>query len=322
MSVENFNELKDLVDLNESSLVGFTLFFLKENNENELIPMKLEMDSEDKEIENSIFNLRNEFENKNLMSYLQETDLSSQESIGFVNEEYLEQFTRLKKLIFTEKDFYVLSKPEDLNNVKGLLVRLKLKKINDSEAKDVLLYSQITRKNFYKSKPLWSIKFGKEAVLKRVKEPMINLNLNYCCIHYEDEIFVLHAHFFEQLFKIDIRFKIATEEVLKDLEAMDLISNFPEFELSCRGNKNFQRKLFHIKHSGGLKDLSFNNFCEVNNKVDGILKIKFNKNQTISIDPENMHQSVDQIIRIINNEAAETIISGETVFAGRKQTIE
>lgn len=322
MSVDKLNELKDLLHLDNFDFVGFTLYFLEEDSNKELIPMKIEMDNEDMEVENSISNLKSMLEHKNLVDYLQETDLSPEETIGYVNEEYLESFTRVKSLITSEEDLPIISKQEDLDDVKGLLVQMKLRDKNDLEIKDILLYSQITGNNLYRAKPLWSISFESEAVLERINKPVINLNLNYCSIHYEDKIFVLHSHFFEQLFKVYIRFENASEEVLSTLADMNLISNITEFKERCRHNKNFQRKLFHIKHSGSLDNLTYESYCEVNEKVGGVLKIIFNADETISIDTDNEYQSIDQIIRIMNNEAAETIITEEAIFAGRKQMIE
>jgi hypothetical protein len=260
-----------------------------------------------------------------VFGYHDNTSPDGSESVSFLKKDEVPAFRDIEHLIVEDNSSGLTKRifEESSSFMKGYVIDVIITN-NDTEKEfHVLIFATLTSSNFYKPKrSLYS--FGNEDgdLLQKVEVSHFELNEKCCAFSINDEIFVTHGFYFERLFKYEEHINIQSEAILGSISESGLIDNFIVLESHCGRNKNFKKKLFSISSTGKFDRVTFDTFKKVKDTiVDGLHFSLDTEKRVITIDEENSHKSVDQIIRIINDEAAETLVSETTIFANQRINI-
>ncbi|MBL3647442.1 Kiwa anti-phage protein KwaB-like domain-containing protein [Bacillus sp. RHFS10] len=269
-------------------------------------------------------NLKNAMDAQ-LFEYQNNTSPDGNESVSCLKKVEVPNFLDIEQLIIEDNSTGLTKKvfEESSSSMKGYVIDVIVTDNNTAKEFHVQIFSTLSKSNFYKpKKSLYS--FGNEDgdLLQKVEVSHLELNEKCCAICIDDEIFVTHSFFFERLFKYEEHINMHSEAILGSISGSGLIDNFLVLESHCSRNKNFKRKLFTISSASKFDNVTFDTFQKVKEAIDeGLFFSLDSQKKTIRIDEENSHKSVDQIIRIINDEAAETLVSETRIFANQRINI-
>jgi hypothetical protein len=260
-----------------------------------------------------------------LFEHPNNTSPDGNESVSFLKKDEVPNFPEIERLI-VEDNSTGLTKgifEESSSSIKGYVIDVIVTNNNTENEFHVLIFSTLTKSNFYKPKKSF-YSFGNEDgdLLQKVEVSYLELNEKCCAFSINDEIFVTHGFYFERLFKYEDHINHHSRAILGLINGSGLIDNFDVLESHCGKNKNFKKKLFTISSASKFEHVTFDTFKKVKDTIaDGLFFSLDTGNRTIRIDEENSHKSVDQIIRIINDEAAETLVSETRIFANQRINI-
>ena len=137
----------------------------------------------------------------------------------------------------------------------------------------------------------------------------------------EDTVFILHGFYFEQLLKYDEHINSSAAIAKESIRNQGLISNMDTLDVCCESNKNVRKILYKIMKEGNIHSITIEKFKNLKDRYGEALLFTLNENDTISIKEEGISKSIMHILRIYNDEVAETIISGKAIFAHQKVDI-
>lgn len=319
----NFQELKNIFNELEYTLNGLSVFLL--SNEDEPYKLyKLRMSSQ-LDVYNIILKNIAHLHSAQLYNYHENVSPSRSESVSIIKESEVPNYDKIRELILNDESTNLTKKifNQVTDFIKGYAVDLVVTNKRSEEEFHVIFFSDLNKSHFYKPHAsLYS--FGNETgdVLEKVDITYLELKDNGCAINFNGDIFVIHGFYFERLFNYEIHIDTHSESVLEKINDSGLIDNWGILEDHCMNNKNFKRKLYSISMTDKLSGISYEIFKEMKNLIgDGLFLTLNESTKTIAIDEGNSHKSVDQIIRIINDEAAETLVSQTQIFANQKISI-
>ncbi|WP_188455467.1 Kiwa anti-phage protein KwaB-like domain-containing protein [Virgibacillus oceani] len=260
-----------------------------------------------------------------LFPYHDNTSPDGNESVSFLKKDDVPNFQDIEHLIVNDNSVGLTKSifEESSKSMKGYVIDVIVTNNTTAEEFHVLVFSTLSKANFYKpKKSLYS--FGNEDgdLLQKIEVSHLELNEKCCAFSINDEIFVTHGFYFERLFKYEEHIENHSTAILGSINGSGLIDNFNVLESHCSTNKNFKKKLFTISTESKFDHVTFDTFKKVKETVvDGLYFSLDTEKRTIKIDEENSHKSVDQIIRVINDEAAETLVSETRIFANQRINI-
>ena len=157
-----------------------------------------------------------------------------------------------------------------------------------------------------------------ELLLQESKEPQLRFGDKLVSISIEDTMFILNGNDFEILLKYDKLINEYSVKALGDLETKSVVNNFEEFKEYCLGNILMRRKLHKIHVKRNISKITVDDFVRAKDVCGEKLIVNINNDNTISFDPNRKRKSIDHILRIYNDEGAETIVSRKPIFADKE----
>lgn len=242
----------------------------------------------------------------NEMAYLDLTNISTHEQIvNVINNRDVRNILSRSTIL------------DIISNSKGYLIKLMYSENNQD--KDIYAYFRMTKSAFLTGKDT-IFKFSHEdgSLLKESKEPQLKFGDKLVSIAIENTMFILNGNDFEILLKYDELINQYSEIALNALEERAIVGNFDEFRAYCVGNTLMKRKLHKIICKGNIENITIDNFIEVKEICGDKLDIEINRDNTISFNASNRKKSIDHILRVYNDEGAETIVSKKPIFADKK----
>lgn len=188
------------------------------------------------------------------------------------------------------------------------------------EDKSIFAYFRMTKSAFLTGEEK-VFKFGggqDESLLKESNEPQLKFGEKLVSAAIEDKMFIFSGNDFEILLKYDELVNSSSVIALDNMATKHLINDFDEFRGYCEGSILMKRKLHKIRSKGNLDNISVDDFRRVKNVCGDKLMVDINNDNTISFNPNKKKQSIEHILRIYNDEGAETIISRKPIFADKK----
>lgn len=185
--------------------------------------------------------------------------------------------------------------------------------------KSIFAYFRMTRSAFLTGEDKM-FTFGESdgSLLKEFNEPQLKFGEKLVSASLEDKMFIFSGNDFEILLKYDELVNSSSVIALDNMATKHLINDFDEFRAYCEDSILMKRKLHKIRSKGNLDNISVDDFRRVKNVCGDKLMVDINNDNTISFNPNKKKQSIEHILRIYNDEGAETIISRKPIFADKK----
>lgn len=185
--------------------------------------------------------------------------------------------------------------------------------------KSIFAYFRMTKSAFLTGEDKM-FKFGESdgSLLKEFNEPQLKFGEKLVSVAIEDKMFIFSGNDFEILLKYDELVNSSSVIALDNMGTKHLINDFDEFRIYCEGSILMKRKLHKIRSKGNLDNISVDDFRRVKSVCGDKLMVNINDDNTISFNPNKKKQSIEHILRIYNDEGAETIISRKPIFADKK----
>lgn len=189
----------------------------------------------------------------------------------------------------------------------------------DGIDKSIFAYFRMTRSAFLTGEDKM-FTFGESdgSLLKEFNEPQLKFGEKLVSASIEDKMFIFSGNDFEILLKYDELVNSSSVIALDNMATKHLINDFDEFRVYCEGSILMKRKLHKIRSKGNLDNISVDDFRRVKNVCGDKLMVDINNDNTISFNTNKKKQSIEHILRIYNDEGAETIISRKPIFADKK----
>ena len=185
--------------------------------------------------------------------------------------------------------------------------------------KSIFAYFRMTRSAFLTGEDKM-FTFGESdgSLLKEFNEPQLKFGEKLVSAAIEDKMFIFSGNDFEILLKYDELVNSSSVIALDTMATKHLINEFDEFRVYCEGSILMKRKLHKIRSKGNLDNITVEDFRRVKNVCGDKLIVDIKNDNTISFNPNKKKQSIEHILRIYNDEGAETIISRKPIFADKK----
>ncbi len=185
--------------------------------------------------------------------------------------------------------------------------------------KSIYAYFRMTKSAFLTGEDkIFTFGESDGSLLKEFNEPQLKFGEKLVSVAIEDKMFIFSGNDFEILLKYDELVNASSVIALDKMATKNLINEFDEFRVYCEGNVLMKRKLHKIRSKGNLDSISINDFIRVKDVCGDKLMVNIKDDNTISFNPNKKRQSIDHILRIYNDEGAETIISRKPIFADKK----
>ncbi|MEG1143705.1 MAG: DUF4868 domain-containing protein, partial [Bacilli bacterium] len=185
--------------------------------------------------------------------------------------------------------------------------------------KSIYAYFRMTKSAFLTGEEkIFKFDGSDGSLLKESNEPQLKFGEKLVAAAIEDKMFIFTGGDFEILLKYDELVNASSVIALDKMATKNLINEFDEFRVYCEGNVLMKRKLHKIRSKGNLDSISVNDFIRVKDVCGDNLMVNIKDDNTISFNPSKKRQSIDHILRIYNDEGAETIISRKPIFADKK----
>ncbi|WP_077329680.1 Kiwa anti-phage protein KwaB-like domain-containing protein [Virgibacillus siamensis] len=315
-----FQELIAILDEQKYSFNGLSIYLLTDEEEPYKL-YKLNM-STNEDIKKVINKNIKKAKDAQLYEYPENTVPDGSESVSYIKENEVPGYDKFKELIIKDNSINLSKRifEQIEGNIKGFVINAVITRSSDGKEMDILFFSTLDKSNLYQPKA-GLYRFGSEEgdVLKKSRDTYLELKDNCCAINFNGVVFVVHGHYFERLFNYEEHINVHATTTVKEISNLGLISNCEILEEHCTRNKNFKKKLYGISTANKLDNVTFDTFKALKKTIGEGLFFKLDqKNKSITIDEGNKHKSVDQIIRIINDEAAETLVSKTQIFANQR----
>ena len=120
------------------------------------------------------------------------------------------------------------------------------------------------------------------------------------------------------MFKYEEHINQASQYVLGKISEKNIIENFDELQSYCTGSKIMKNKLYQIREKGNIENYGIDQFKTMKNFCGEKLKLNITDDNKVEIIMTDKRKSIEHILRILNNEGAETILDGDPIFAEKK----
>lgn len=322
-----FSKVQAIMDKkNDDYTIEGTVVYVLTNEEDpySLYRLNLENNEDIEEIINN--NIQSVNEETEFYTYTQCTEPNGRETLSYVSDIDIPNYNVLKNKIITDQAVGLNKKDfiEKISMIKGYAIRVLYNDIKENTQGHIICYSNLNRTYLFRTKKSY-FKFSNEDgdLLKKVDDTYIKFNDRIVAVNIEETVFVFHGYYFEQMLKYDEHINNAATIVLGELENQSLITNMDLIKEKSKESKNVRKKLFAINKEGDISKTTFDKFRELKNRYGGGLKFNLDVNNSkISIQEENKNKSIDHILRIYNDEGAETFLSQKFIFANQKIPIE
>lgn len=205
--------------------------------------------------------------------------------------------------------------------LKGYVINLSY--IENNLKKDIMLFSNLSRSHILSSKrPFFSF-FSDVNTFKKIERPLIKFNEKIISISFENTMFILNKTYFENLFHYEELINQSAINCLTKIQTMNLIDNFDALNTKALNNKNFKKKLYKISNNPAFANMNYNELKDLKLTYgDKILFTIDDTSRKIVLDETQIITSITQILRILNDESALTIIGQRSIFANEQIPIE
>lgn len=321
---ELINKLKKIVNNQQENCeyVGTILYLLSSEKEPYKI-YKLNIADNDKFQKILKYNVDKLSDELIIYNYPDCTRPDYSQEISYLEVNQIPMYEEIRNAIINEDNTNVLRRrilEGVINKSKGYVIR-NIYREND-EQKEILAYFRMTKAAFLKEeKTLFCFDGENGEVLSEVTGIQLQFDDKLVSIDIENTMFILNGYSFETLLKYEEHINVSSELALTAIENQGIIQDFEGLREYCSGSKSMKSKLYKIYASGNVESINISDFIRVKEICGGSLMIDINNNTTISTQGDNMRKSVEHILRVYNDESAETIVSGTPIFADKKVLI-
>lgn len=323
---ELLSKVQEIMDENNKNytITGTIVYVLVNENETYLL-YKLKLDNNE-DIENIIrSNIQPINKETIFYSYEQSSEPNGRETLSYVSDTDIPNYNVLKDKILKDKAEALSKKVflEKINVIKGYAIKVLYDDIKENTQGHFICYSNLNKSYLFRTKRSY-FKFDENGdLLMKVDDTYIKFNDRIVALNIEDKVFVFHGYYFEQMLKYNEHINNAALIVLRKLRKQSLITNINLIEEKSKNSKNVRKKLFAINKLGNINNTTFDKFKDLKDKYGVGLKFNINENNNnISVQKDNENKSIDHILRIYNDEGAETFLSQKFIFANQKISIE
>ncbi len=322
---ELFEKLKGIFDENNNNYIyNGLIVYLLSNEESPYRIYRINVES------NNIFkkivtdNISLPENTVNFFHYPDCTSPDGGESISYLRVNEIPQFNIIRENINDAIDITKAQLLNIISRIKGYVIKILYTDNTETrQEKEVLCFSRLTQSSFFKPEhPLFSFGNGNEDFLEEVKGLFLKFSEKVVAVNIEDIVFISHGYYFEQLLKYDEHINSSAIIAKEDIRNQGLIENIDLLDIGCENNKNIRKMLYKIRKEGNIDNITIDKFKDLKNKYPDKLLYTINDNNTINIKEDVQGKSIMHILRIYNDEAAETIVSGKGIFAHQKIDIE
>lgn len=316
-------KLKSIIERTESEVeyTGMIIYLLtSEENPYKSYVLNIENNSIFKEILDSNISKIN-LNEINICDYIEISRPSIPNEIAYLDLESIPMYEKITNSIrINDENRNVLSKKaieRIIEKSKGYVIQIMYNE--NGKDKNIYAYFRMTKSAFLTGKDK-TLKFSNHdgTLLQESKEPQLRFGDKLVSISIEDTMFILNGNDFEILLKYDKLINEYSVKALGDLEAKSVVNNFEEFKEYCLSNILMRRKLHKIHVKGNISKITVDDFVRAKDVCGEKLIVNINNDNTISFDPNRKRKSIDHILRIYNDEGAETIVSRKPIFADKK----
>lgn len=316
-------KLKSIIERTESEVeyTGMIIYLLtSEENPYKSYVLNIENNSIFKEILDSNISKIN-LNEINVCDYIEISRPSIPNEIAYLDLESIPMYEKITNSIrINDENRNILSK----RTIEGIIAKSKGYVIQimyneNGQDQNIYAYFRMTKSAFLTSNDKM-LKFSDHdgTLLQESKEPQLRFGDKLVSISIENTMFILNGNDFEILLKYDKLINEYSVKALEDLETKSLVNNFEEFKEYCLGNILMRRKLHKIHAKGNISNIKVDDFVRAKQVCGEKLILNINDDNTISFDPNRKRKSIDHILRIYNDEGAETIVSRKPIFADKK----
>ena len=324
---ELFEKIRSIFDDNNNKYIyNGLIVYLLSDEESPYKLYRINLESNDIFKKTVISNVLLPANNVNFFHYPDCTSPDGNESISYLSIGEIPGYNMVRERIRND-DANDINKTQLLNiisNIKGYVIKVLYSEVmvgdvERIEEKEVICFSKLTQSSFFKPEhPFFTFGNGNEDYLKEVKGLFLKFSEKVVAINIEETVFIMHGFYFEQLLKYDEHINSSAIIAREGIKNQGLISNVDLLDMCCENNKNVRKLLYKIIKEGNIDNITIGKFKGLKDKFGDKLLYTINDDDTISIREEAQSKSVMHILRIYNDEAAETIISGKGIFAHQK----
>ncbi|HBG3320098.1 TPA: DUF4868 domain-containing protein [Clostridioides difficile] len=316
-------KLKSIIERTESEVeyTGMIIYLLtSEENPYKSYVLNIENNSIFKEILDSNISKIN-LNEINICDYIEISRPSIPNEIAYLDLKSIPMYEKITNSIrINDENRNVLSKKAIegiIQKSKGYVIQIMYNE--NGKDKNIYAYFRMTKSAFLTGKDKM-LKFSNHdgTLLQESKEPQLRFGDKLVSISIEDTMFILNGNDFEILLKYDKLINEYSVKALGDLETKSVVNNFEEFKEYCLGNILMRRKLHKIHVKRNISKITVDDFVRAKDVCGEKLIVNINNDNTISFDPNRKRKSIDHILRIYNDEGAETIVSRKPIFADKK----
>lgn len=257
----------------------------------------------------------------NICDYIEVSRPHIPDEISYLDLDSIPMYERITNSIrINDQKRNVLSKQTIegiIEKSKGYVIQIMYNE--NGEDKNIYAYFRMTKSAFLTSHHT-TLKFSGDdgTLLKESKETQLRFGDKLVSISIENTMFILNGNDFEILLKYNELINEYSVRVLDYLKTKSVVNNFEEFKNYCLGSMMMKKKLHKIYIEGNIDNITIDDFIKVKDVCGEKLIVNINSDNTISFDPNKKRESIYHILRIYNDEGAETIVSGKPIFADRK----
>lgn len=318
------NKLKKIVKNQQENYeyVG-TILYLLSSEEEPYKVYKLNIADNDKFQRILTYNVNKISDELNIYNYPDCTRPDYSQEISYLETNEIPMYEDIRNAIINEENTDVLRRgilESIINKSKGYVIRSIYRENN--EQKEVLAYFKMTKSAFLKEeKTLFCFDRENGEVLSEVTGIQLQFDDKLVSIDIENTMFILNGNSFETLLKYQEHINMSSELALTSIGNQGIIQNFEVLREYCSSSKPMKSKLYKIYANGNIESINISDFIRVKEICGDSLMININNNNTISTQDNNTRKSVEHILRVYNDESAETIVSGTPIFADKKVLI-
>ena len=310
-------KLKSIIERTESEVeyTGMIIYLLtSEENPYKSYVLNIENNSIFKEILDSNISKIN-LNEINICDYIEISRPSIPNEIAYLDLKSIPMYEKITNSIrINDENRNVLSKKAIegiIQKSKGYVIQIMYNE--NGKDKNIYAYFRMTKSAFLTGKDKM-LKFSNHdgTLLQESKEPQLRFGDKLVSIS------ILNGNDFEILLKYDKLINEYSVKALGDLETKSVVNNFEEFKEYCLGNILMRRKLHKIHVKRNISKITVDDFVRAKDVCGEKLIVNINNDNTISFDPNRKRKSIDHILRIYNDEGAETIVSRKPIFADKK----
>lgn len=319
---ELLRKLKSIVSNQQQdcNYVGIVLYLLT-TEEQPFKAYRLNLESHDRFLEILQNNVDKISDEPVIYHYPDCTRPDCSEEISYLQADEIPMYLELRDNLINGNNIDVLTR-NALDSVvrksKGYVIRFIYEEAG--VAKSIFGYFRMTQAAFMqREKLLFCFDKESEELLSEVEGIQLKFDDKLVSVNVEDTMFILNGNSFELLLKYELHINTASQSALESISNKAIIENFEVLREYCINSKPMRNKLYKIYSQGTADSIGIDEFIRVKECCGDQLAIDIDENNsTISVCGDNIKKSVEHILRVYNDESAETIVTGTKIFADKK----